>query len=155
MLRYHHHLCGFVKLVLWDVYCVNGYGSFRLGYVGVGFGENCDCRYGIYVGGWFLWVWLFWHLLLILWKFLFLVGVGLPPGFPSGVLLCYKYHHLAIFIVVFWLKFTPPYSLNTQRGDTPQKERQSPNTWMAGYLNCNKSVCFNPYPANVENMVSS
>ena len=32
------------------------------------------------------------------------------------VLLCYKYHHLAIFIVVFWLKFTPPYSLNTQWG---------------------------------------
>ena len=26
-----------VKLVLWNVYCVNGYGSFRLGYVGVGF----------------------------------------------------------------------------------------------------------------------
>ena len=57
ILRFHHHLRGFVKLVLWDVYCVNGYGSFRLGYVGVGFGGNCDCRYGIlysYVGGWFL-----------------------------------------------------------------------------------------------------
>jgi hypothetical protein len=26
---------------------VNGYGSFRLGYLGVGFGGNCDCRYGI------------------------------------------------------------------------------------------------------------
>ena len=26
MLRSHHHLRGFVKLVLWDVYCVNGYG---------------------------------------------------------------------------------------------------------------------------------
>ena len=52
MLRSHHHLRGFVKLVLWDVYCVNGCGSFRLGYVGVGFGGNCDCRYGIsYVGG--------------------------------------------------------------------------------------------------------
>ena len=25
-----------VKLVLWDVYCVNGCGSFWLGYVGVG-----------------------------------------------------------------------------------------------------------------------
>ena len=37
MLRSHHHLRGFVKLVLWDVYCVNGYGSFRLGYVGVGY----------------------------------------------------------------------------------------------------------------------
>ena len=37
MLRSHHHL---------RVYCVNGYGSFRLGYVGVGFGGNCDCRYG-------------------------------------------------------------------------------------------------------------
>ena len=24
MLRSHHHLRGFVKLVLWDVYCVNG-----------------------------------------------------------------------------------------------------------------------------------
>ena len=47
MLRSHHHLRGFVKLVLWDVYCVNGYGSFRLGYAGVGFGGNCDCRYGI------------------------------------------------------------------------------------------------------------
>ena len=47
MLRSHHHLRGFVKLVLWDVYCVNGCGSFRLGYVGVGFGGNCDCRYGI------------------------------------------------------------------------------------------------------------
>ena len=47
MLRSHHHLRGFVKLTLWDVYCVNGCGSFRLGYVGVGFGGNCDCRYGI------------------------------------------------------------------------------------------------------------
>ena len=47
MLRSHHHLRGFVKLVLWDVYCVNGCGSFRLGYVGVGFGGNCDSRYGI------------------------------------------------------------------------------------------------------------
>ena len=37
MLRSHHHLRGFVKLILWDVYCVNGCGSFRLGYVGVGF----------------------------------------------------------------------------------------------------------------------
>ena len=26
---------------------MNGCGSFRLGYVGVGFGGNCDCRYGI------------------------------------------------------------------------------------------------------------
>jgi hypothetical protein len=42
MLRSHHHLRGFVKLVLWDVYCVNGYRSFLLGYVGVGFGGNCD-----------------------------------------------------------------------------------------------------------------
>ena len=47
ILRSHHHLRGFVKLVLWDVYCVNGCGSFRLGYVGVGFGGSCDCRYGI------------------------------------------------------------------------------------------------------------
>ena len=31
MLRFHYHLRGFVKLVLWDVYCVNGCGSFRLG----------------------------------------------------------------------------------------------------------------------------
>ena len=37
MLRSHHHLRGFVELVLWDVCCVNGFGSFRLGYVGVGF----------------------------------------------------------------------------------------------------------------------
>ena len=67
MLRSRDHLRGFVKLVLWDVYCVNGCGSFLLGYVGVGFGGNCDCKYGIsYVGGWFLWVWLFWHLLLTL-----------------------------------------------------------------------------------------
>ena len=47
MLRSHHHLRGFVKLVLWDAYCVSGCGSFRLGYVGVGFGGNCDCRCGI------------------------------------------------------------------------------------------------------------
>ena len=47
ILRSHHHLRGFVKLILWDVYCVNGYGSFRLGYVGVGFGGKCNCRYGI------------------------------------------------------------------------------------------------------------
>ena len=26
---------------------MNGYGSFRLGYARVGFGGNCDCRYGI------------------------------------------------------------------------------------------------------------
>ena len=31
-------------------------------------------------------------------------------------MLCHKYHHLAIYIVVFWLNFTLPYSLNTQRG---------------------------------------
>ena len=73
---------------------MNGCGSFRLGYVGVGFGGNCDCRYGILcAGGWFLWVWLFWLLLLILRNFLFPAGVV--------VLLRYKYHHLAIFIVVF------------------------------------------------------
>ena len=46
MLRSHYHLRGFVKLVLWDVYRVNGCGSLRLGYVRVGFGGNCDCRYG-------------------------------------------------------------------------------------------------------------
>ena len=34
-------------VVLWDVYCVNGCWSSRLGYVGVGFEGNCDCRYGI------------------------------------------------------------------------------------------------------------
>ena len=39
-MRSHHHLRGFVKLDLWDIYCVNGYGSFRLSYVGVGFGGN-------------------------------------------------------------------------------------------------------------------
>ena len=43
MLRSHHHLRGFIKLV----YCVNGCWSSRLGYVGVGFEGNCDCRYGI------------------------------------------------------------------------------------------------------------
>ena len=32
MLRSHHHLRGFVKLLLWDVYCVNGCGYFRLGW---------------------------------------------------------------------------------------------------------------------------
>jgi len=47
MLRSHRHLRGFVKLVLWDICCVNGCGSFRLGYVGVGFEGNCDCKYGI------------------------------------------------------------------------------------------------------------
>ena len=35
MLRSRHHLRGFIKLVLWDVYCVNGCWSSRLGYVGV------------------------------------------------------------------------------------------------------------------------
>ena len=47
MLTSHHHLRGFIKLVLWDVYCVNGCGSSRLGYVGIGFEGNCDRRYGI------------------------------------------------------------------------------------------------------------
>ena len=47
MLRSHHHLRGFIKLVLWDVYCVNGCWSSRLGYVGLGFEGNCDSRYGI------------------------------------------------------------------------------------------------------------
>ena len=47
MFRSHHHLRGFIKLVLWDVYCVNGCWSSTLGYVGVGFEGNCDCRYGI------------------------------------------------------------------------------------------------------------
>ena len=47
MLRSHHHLRGFIKLVLWDVYCENGCWSSRLGYVSVGFEGNCDCRYGI------------------------------------------------------------------------------------------------------------
>ena len=80
MLIFHHHLGGLVKLALRDVYCVNGCGSFRLGCVGVVFGGKCDCRYGIsYAGGWFVWVWLFWHLLLILRNFLFPAGVGLPP----------------------------------------------------------------------------
>ena len=37
MLRSHHYLRGFVKLVLWDVHYMNGFGSFQLGYVGVGF----------------------------------------------------------------------------------------------------------------------
>ena len=46
MLR-SHHLCGFIKLLLWDVYCVNGCWSSRFGYVGVGFEGNCDCRHGI------------------------------------------------------------------------------------------------------------
>ena len=31
LMRSHHLFRGFVKLVLWDVYCVNGCGSFRLG----------------------------------------------------------------------------------------------------------------------------
>ena len=57
---------------------MNRYGSFRLGCVGVEFGGNCDCRYGIYVAGWFL---------------------CYRP--KHVVLLCCKYHHLAIFIVVF------------------------------------------------------
>ena len=26
---------------------MNGHGSFRLGYVGVGFGGTCDCMYGM------------------------------------------------------------------------------------------------------------
>ena len=45
MLRSHHHLRGFITQVLWDVYCVNGCWSSRLGYVG--FEGNCDCRYGV------------------------------------------------------------------------------------------------------------
>ena len=42
------------------------------------------------------------------------------------VLLCHKYHHLAIFIVVCWLKFTPPNSSVFQvyiRNDS-EKQRQ-------------------------------
>jgi hypothetical protein len=96
MLRSHHHLRGFVKLVLWDVYCVNGCGSFRLGYVGVGFGENCDCGYGILYApmlGWILRVWLFWHLLLILRSFMFPAGVGLPSRF-CYVFVCVGPAHL-------------------------------------------------------------
>ena len=90
MLRSHHHLRGFDKLVLWDVYCVNGCGSYRLGYVGIGFGGNCDCRYGIsYAGGWFLWVWLFCHLR----NFLFPAGVVLLRGF-CYVFVCVGPAHL-------------------------------------------------------------
>jgi len=37
--------------------------------------------YAPMLGGWFLRVWLFWHLLIILRNFLFPAGVGLPPGF--------------------------------------------------------------------------
>jgi hypothetical protein len=79
MLISHHHLRGFVKLVLWDVYYVNGCGSFRLGYVGVAFGRNCDCRYGI----------------------LYAPMLGGEDGRyrpKHVVLLCYKYHHLAIYL---------------------------------------------------------
>ena len=37
------------------------------------------------LGGWFLWVWLFWHLLLILRKFLFPAGGWSASGFLLGV----------------------------------------------------------------------
>jgi hypothetical protein len=138
MLRSHHHLRGFIKLVLWDVYCVNGCGSFRLGYVGVGFGGN-------WLQVWYL---LGWGVvcvgLVILASSPYSSEILVPGGGCSAsgfcyvfvcvgpallvfmedgryrpkhvILFCYKYHHLAIFIVVFWLQFTPPYSLNTQRG---------------------------------------
>ena len=90
MLRFHHRLRGFVELVLWDVCCVNGYGSFLLGYVGVGFWRELWLQVWYlvcsYVGGSFLRVWLFWHLLLILRNFFFPAGVG--GWFASGVLLC-------------------------------------------------------------------
>ena len=93
MFRSHRHLRGFVKLVLWDVNCVNGCGSFRLGYVGVGFGGNCDCRYGIlYVGegGGFCG---------FVYSGIFSLFFGISCS--QRGLFCYKYHHLAIFIVVF------------------------------------------------------
>ena len=102
MLRSHHHLRGFVKLVLRNVYCVNGCGSSRLGYVGIGFEGNCDCGYGILyapmLGGGFCGFWLIWHLLLILRTFL------VPGGgwFASRVLLCVRvrrFHAFGFFLV--------------------------------------------------------
>ena len=90
---------------------MNGCGSFRLGYVGVGFGGNCTCRYGIsYAGGGVVFVGL-----VILTSSPYSSEFLVPGGGWSAsgvlldgryrpkhvVLLCYKYHHLAIFIVVF------------------------------------------------------
>ena len=89
MLRSHHHLRGFIKLVLWDVYCVNGCGSSRLGYVGIGFEGNCDCRYGICML-------LCWGVVLQVIlasspyssELLFPAGASLPPGFLQCVRVC-------------------------------------------------------------------
>ena len=89
MLRSHHHLRGFIKLVLWDVYCVNGCWSSRLGYVGVGFEGNCDRRYGILyapmLGGSY-------------------VGYS---GISSFFLRSYKYHYFSHIIVVFLTEIYP------------------------------------------------
>ena len=126
-LRSHHHLRGFVKLVSWDVYCVNGRGSFRLGYVGVGFwmklwllvryllcwgvdfvvlvilaSSPYSSELFVPGGGLGIYIRLFRKEVVETWRWLLLKHV---------VLFCYKYRHLAIFIVVFWLKFTPPYTL--------------------------------------------
>ena len=67
MLRSHHHLRGFVKLSLMGcllcewIYRQMGLDPF--GWLGVGFGGNCDCRCGILYApllgrGWFLRDWL-------------------------------------------------------------------------------------------------
>ena len=56
---------------------------------------------------WLLWVWLFWHLLLILRNFLFPEGVGLPPWF----LLCVRVRRPRAFgfygsgLLLFFLSF--------------------------------------------------
>ena len=93
MLRFHHHLRDVVKLVWWDVYCVNGFigswcRSFRLGRCRVRRKLWLQVWYLVcsYVEGWFLRAWLFWHLLLILRNYLFPAG-GLSA---SRILLCVR-----------------------------------------------------------------
>jgi len=43
MLRSHHHLRGFIQTSLLCEWTL----VYPVGYVGVGFEGNCDCRYGI------------------------------------------------------------------------------------------------------------
>ena len=85
MLRSHHHLRGFVKLVLRDVYCVNGCGSFRLGYL-----HRCRVWRKLCLQLWYL----------VYWGMVF-VGLVILASSPYSLV-----------IVVFRLKFTPPYTTN-------------------------------------------
>ena len=137
MLRSHHHLRGFVKLVSWDVYCVNGCGSFRLGDVGVGFWRKLWLQVWYlvcsYVGGWFLWVWLFWHLLLILRNYAqFWEHVNQTKGnglfLPRPCQLCTNYSFCLVYYEtltathICWQLLTASYSLTIQSFRTAYSE---------------------------------